>query len=108
LNIASAGLLLWPALAESDAADEPLVLCDWVVLGAAVVQAELPLAALSALSPAAWADSGSANAAATAAAIRVLSFIIISLKIIERLPEIWARFSTPPKRSLCNHGSGHT
>src|SRR4029077_18909493 len=66
LNIASAGLLLGPALAEPDAADEPLVLCDWVVLGAAVVPAELPLAALSAfsaLSPAAWADSGSANAA---------------------------------------------
>src|SRR6185503_17233395 len=104
LNVASAALLLAPALAAPDAVDEP-VLGDWVALGAAVVPAELPVAALSALSPAAWADSGRANAAATAAAIRVLSFIIISLKIIERLPEIWARFSTPPKRSLCNHGS---
>jgi hypothetical protein len=80
LNVASAALLLGPALAGPDAADEPPVLGDGVALGAAVVPAELPLAALSALSPAAWADSGNANAAATAAAIRVLSFIIISLK----------------------------
>ena len=65
LNIASAALLLAlaPALAVPPAA-----------------AGELPLDALSAgaLSACVWAANGSANAAATAAAIRVLSFIIIS------------------------------
>jgi hypothetical protein len=80
LNIASA-LLLAPPLAEADAADEPLVLGDWVVLGAVGVLAEL---LPDALSPVVWADNGRANAAATAAAIRVLSFIIISSKLIKK------------------------
>jgi hypothetical protein len=53
-----------PELAEPDVPDEAPEPCDWLALGAAVVPLVLPLEALS---PAVWAPSGKAKAAATAA-----------------------------------------
>jgi hypothetical protein len=60
-----------PELAEPDA-PEP---AEPDALGAAVVPLELPLEALS---PYVWAASGKLKAAATAAAIKVFMFIVIS------------------------------
>jgi hypothetical protein len=71
LNIFSAPEAEAPELAAPEAPDEAPGLEDSEVLGAALLPAELPL---DALSPAAWIESGIAKAAATAAAIRVLSF----------------------------------
>lgn len=70
-----------PEAPELDEPDDPLLEGEVLgVLGVALVLPELPLDALSlaALSSAAWAARGRAKAAATAAAIMVFTFIMVS------------------------------